>query len=406
MPECTVQLWYNKRRIKNDGKVSLYLQIIIGGEHSEVRIKNLEWPANKIDWNKKAIQPRHKEDQDFNTYQAVIERERAKYWTAVMGFLKQDMPFKLSDVFREVNLYKSGHHFCDFMENAIKARQKTLVKKDMIKDTTAKVHRCTLKYFREFLGNHDIEITAVNGDLLEQFANWSRKSITENSVWVRVQNIKSYISYAFRNKIAVNNDYKRCVITMDEADPTWLDPDEVKGLLALYKSDKITETNRRNLRAFLFAAFTGLRISDLSRWNKDWIFNDHIAFIPQKRKKSAKQARPLIIPILPIARQFINDLKAETFELPKEQVYNRELKAIAVAAGIKKNITSHVARHTFATSLAIDDVPQLAISKLLGHKSIVTTMLYVHIAENYLARHMMKLQNRYGDTLSGDDDKT
>lgn len=396
MPECTVQLWYNKQRVKNDGKVSLYLQIIVGREHSEIKLKNLQWPADKIDWKKKSIQPRYKDDKDFNTYQAVIERERAKYWTVVMNFLKQDVPFKLTDIFREVNLYKSGHQFCDFMEQSIKARQKTMVKIDMIKENTARVHKTTLKYFREFLGGFDIDITAVNGDLLERFADHSRKSITENSVWVRVQNIKSYISYAFRNKIAINHDYKRCVITMDEADPTWLEEPELNRLLELYYGDQIDETTRRNLRAFLFASFTGLRLSDLSRWSKDWIEGDFISFIPQKRRKSAKPAKPLIIPIIPVARQFINDLKAETFQLPTEQVYNRELKAIAVKADINKNITSHVARHTFATWLAIDGVPVLVISKLLGHKSIVTTMIYIHIAEAYMAREMMKMQTRFG----------
>jgi predicted adenine nucleotide alpha hydrolase (AANH) superfamily ATPase len=160
MPECTVQLWYNKQRIKNSGDVSLYLQIIVGCEHSEVKLKNLQWPANKIDWKKKTLLPRSKEDQEYVTYTAIAERERAKYWAVVMNFLKQDTYSTLSDIFREVNLYKSGHKFCDFMEQAIKARQKTLVKKDMIKQSTARVHRTTLKYFREFTGNYDVEITS------------------------------------------------------------------------------------------------------------------------------------------------------------------------------------------------------------------------------------------------------
>lgn len=43
MPECTVQLWYNKQCVKRNGNASLYLQIMICGEHQEVRLKRLQW---------------------------------------------------------------------------------------------------------------------------------------------------------------------------------------------------------------------------------------------------------------------------------------------------------------------------------------------------------------------------
>lgn len=396
MAECTVQLWYNKQRIKNDGNVTLYLQIIVGGEHSEVKFKPLQWPANKIDWDKKALKPRSKEDPDIVTFNAIIERERAKYWHVIMNFLKQNIPFKLADIFREVNLYKGGHLFFGFMEQAIKDRQRTLIKKDMIKDGTARNHRATLKAFKTFLNNQDIEITKIDGDLLERFAEHLRVTINENTTWLRIQNIKSNLSYAFRHKIAINHDYKRFTLPKGEPDPTWLDEAELNKLLDLYWDPTIWDEMKRNLRAFLFASFTGLRISDLSRWNKSWIVNDHISFIPVKRRKSAKEPKPVLIPIIPIARQFIDDLKNESsFDLPEDQVYNRGLKTIAKKALINKVITSHVARHTFATWLAIDNVPVMVISKLLGHKSTVTTMIYIHVAQEHLARELMKMQRRF-----------
>ena len=395
MSECTVQLWYNKQRIKQNGNVSLYLQIIVGGEHSEIKLNSLEWPANKLDWDKKILKPRTKEDQDIVTYNAIIERERSKYWTVIMNFLKQNLSFSLADIFREVNLYKNGHLFCDFMEQAIKDRQKTLIRKDMIKDGTARNHRATLRAFRSFLNHEDIDITRINGDLLENFADHLRVTINDNTTWLRIQNIKSVLSYAFRHKIMINHDYKRFTLAKGEPNPTWLDEVELNKLLDLYTDPTIWDEMKRNLRAFLFAAFTGLRISDLSRWNKSWIQDDNISFIPEKRRKSSKNPKPVIIPILPIARDFINDLTAESFELPKDQVYNRGLKTIAKKAKINKDITSHVARHTFATQLAIDNVPVSVISKLLGHKSTTTTQIYIHIAEDYMAREMMKLQRRF-----------
>jgi site-specific recombinase XerD len=62
-----------------------------------------------------------------------------------------------------------------------------------------------------------------------------------------------------------------------------------------------------------------------------------------------------------------------------EQYYNRELKELARLAGIKKNVSSHVGRRTFATALAAFGVPPLVIKKLMNHSNIETTMLYVQM---------------------------
>ena len=397
MPECTVQLWFNKQRVKKSGNASLYLQLIVDAEHEQVRLKKLEWPADKFDWSKKALLPRFKDDPDYLTYVAVAERERAKYWKVVMNFLQRDVPFTLSDIFREVNLYQDGHQFCAFMENAIRARQKTQVKKDMIKGSTANgPHRTSLKIFRAFLNDQDLEIIQIDSELLRRFAEYLSKTMGEPGVWVKIQNIKSYLSYAARNKVAVNPDYKNFTMTLEEKEPVWLEEDEVGKLMELYKNPDLGEEHRRNLRAFLFACFTGLRISDLKRWNKDWLKGDSIVFEPQKKKKSIQAKRIVRIPIIPAAEQFIADLKEQTFELPVDQVYNRGLKALAPMAGIDKNLTSHVARHTFATWMAMLGSKTIFISSLLGHRSPRTTERYTHVAEKYLGYEMMKLQNKFG----------
>lgn len=390
-----MQLWYNKQRPKKNGKVSLYIQLLVNGQHDQVSL-NLEWPLDKIDWSRKALKPRSAVDEDLITYNAIIERERNKYWSVVMRFLKDERSFDLKDVYREINLYGSGNLVCDFMKNAIKERLRTTNSRERIKFSSSKSHQVTLKWLKEYLNEVDIPLTHIDGDWLQRFADYLRDYMCENTVWVRIKDVKAYLNYAFRNKLAINQDYKRFSITMDESDPTWLEEHELNALLVLYDNPDISDVTRRNLKAFLFACFTGLRISDLKRWNKNWIVDDIISFVPEKRRLSKKTPKPLNIPIIPIARQFINDLSTDTFDLPDDHVYNREIKSMAADAGITKNITSHVARHTFATWLAIDQVPEIVISKLLGHKSLSTTRIYMHIADRHKAIEMMKMQRRFG----------
>lgn len=402
MPVCTVQLWYNKQRPKKNKTASLYVQLIVGGESDEIPIKNLEWPVDRINWESKRLEPRHPDDQDLVVYNAIIERERAKYWNVIMHYLKQDMPFTLSDVFRGVNQFSNGHLFCEFMAASVRARQKTKVLRDRIKYSTGQAHLSSLTQLREYLNGGDVDIKQIDDRFLEKYADHLRDTIGESTVWVRIKDIKSYLSYAKRQKLAINENHTLFKVSLEEPDPNWLEEHELQAMLDMYFNPETSVLNKRNLRAFLFASFTGLRISDLKRFNKKWISDNEFSFIPQKIRASKKDPKPIVIPIIPLARDFINDLSAESFELPEDQVYNRELKVLGDKAGITKKLTSHVARHTFATWLAIDGVPVLIISKLLGHKKQETTMRYIHIAEMYKATEMMKMQRRFGRRLPDD----
>jgi integrase/recombinase XerD len=397
MAECVVQLWYNKNRPKKSGKVSLYIQLLVNGEHDEIPIKNLEWPVDKISWKEKKLVERFAEDPDWLTYISAIERERAKYWAVIRRFIQNDLPFKLADVHREVNRYARGHLFCQFMSDSIRERRKSKIPKVRIKDSTGEVQQVSQRALLEYTKGLDVEISKIDADWLEAYANHLRDMMSENTVWVRIKDVKTYLSYAFKKKLLVNLDYKNFSVTPEETEPTWLEENEIKSLLQLYFRCELLSSDKRNLRAFLFGCFTGLRVSDLTRWNKDWIQGDEIVFVPAKARWSKRPPKPIRIPIIPIARQFIEDLKSETLDIPSDQAYNREIKRFSEMAGFDKNLTTHVSRHTFATWLAMMDIPVLVISKLLGHKSTRQTMVYIHIAEHYKAVQMMKLQQKFGN---------
>ena len=61
------------------------------------------------------------------------------------------------------------------------------------------------------------------------------------------------------------------------------------------------------------------------------------------------------------------------------EVYNRALKKLAMMAGIRKRVTSHVARHTFATWMLHEEVPIERVAKMLGHSDIKQTQRYAKV---------------------------
>lgn len=87
-------------------------------------------------------------------------------------------------------------------------------------------------------------------------------------------------------------------------------------------------------------------------------------------------------------------LKKWNYKLPiiSLQRYNLDLKQIQFRIGIKKNLTSHMARHTFATTITLaNDVPIEIVSRMLGHTSIRTTQIYAKVLNSSIEKHMGEL---------------
>ena len=169
------------------------------------------------------------------------------------------------------------------------------------------------------------------------------------------------------------NREERKPIKADKSNRPYLTIDEVKALMA---------TDCRNpeiKRAFFFACFTGLRISDIR--NLQWAnITKHngssILSITMQKTRDAltmklnKQA----VALLP------KEGRGLIFDLPVwDAVINDNLKAWAKNAGIDKDICFHVSRHTFATMELTLGADLYVVSKLLGHTNVGTTQIYADI---------------------------
>jgi integrase len=131
---------------------------------------------------------------------------------------------------------------------------------------------------------------------------------------------------------------------------------------------------KKVLHQFLLTYYTGMRYQDLKNFS-----NEHIKgnFIVLKMHKTQKEVE---IPLIDESKKLLpTDRKIDgqpIFNVYCNQAFNKYLKELAILAGIKKNISHHCARHTFAT-LALDNGMALeVISKILGHSSLKVTLIY------------------------------
>ena len=141
---------------------------------------------------------------------------------------------------------------------------------------------------------------------------------------------------------------------------------------------------------FIFSAYTGLAFCDVQNFDYQsmTVKEEDLVFIDGNRiKTDTKFFTPILAPAMEV-------LKKYEFKLPKisNQKANDYLHLIQAQLGIKKNLTFHVARHSFATLALAHDVPIENVARMLGHEDIRTTQIYAKVLRTTIERHATALQ--------------
>ena len=150
----------------------------------------------------------------------------------------------------------------------------------------------------------------------------------------------------------------------------------------------LTETERDVMRAFLFSCFTGLRYGDLRSLDASEIFDWKI------RKQMHKTGDAVYIPIPLQARLLLPEKmkSGHVFRVVENSHFNRTLRSAAKKLGYHKHIHCHLARHTFATTCITLGISLPATSKLLGHRTVETTLIYAKFVDPFLDKEMKKFK--------------
>lgn len=175
----------------------------------------------------------------------------------------------------------------------------------------------------------------------------------------------------------------------------------MEEIMALYKKELISRLAEVR-DVYLFCCFTGYAYRDVLTLSPAHIVTgiDGEKWIVKDRVKTNTAER---VPLLPIPLEIIERYKEHLYcvyhkrllPVNSNQRYNGYLKEVATVCGIKKHLTTHTARHTFATTVTLEnDVPMETVSQMLGHKSIRTTQIYAKITQRKISNNMRKLRDR------------
>jgi len=159
--------------------------------------------------------------------------------------------------------------------------------------------------------------------------------------------------------------------------------------------------------AYVFMALTGYAYKDTLMLERDRLakFFDGEDWLIKNREKTWCKEN---VPLLPIAKEILRKYKNHPYcvangrllPINSNQRFNSYLKELADICGIKKNLTTHTARHTFATTVTLaNGVPLETVSAMLGHKSIRTTQIYAKIVAMKVSNDMKVLKAAFDLSL-------
>lgn len=225
-------------------------------------------------------------------------------------------------------------------------------------------------------------------DMIDWFRNTYINKRTGTTIGARTadtycQRFRTALNEAVREGLIDKNPWNRLEtiekIKKPESKREYLTIDEIRSMIATDCPNGLVK------RAYLFSCFTGLRISDVRNLKWGDIYHENgQAFVSVVMKKTTK---PLYIPLSGQALKWMPEKGESTSDdyvfgnLVNYGNVNENLKKWAKAAGIRKHISYHTSRHSFATMMLTLGADLYTVSKLLGHSSVKHTQIYARIID-------------------------
>ena len=268
---------------------------------------------------------------------------------------------------------------------------------------TYKRHETSLKLFQEFLSYeyhiNDIFIYEVDIEMLEKYKHYlmTVRHNNNNTTGKYIRNLGKVLNLAVERQLIPNSPVELLHLKIDEVDKEYLTAEELDRLA---KKQFAIERLEQVRDVFLFCCYSGLAYVDVHSLTESDIVKDGDRYwIRKARHKTNTMCHiPLIAPALEILNKYKMYRAATGFMLPvlSNQKMNAYLKEIADIAGIIKNLTTHAARHTFATTVTLaNNVSIENVSKMLGHKTIRMTQHYARILDSSIDRDMTHVEQKY-----------
>lgn len=402
MLEKSFGLLFYLKQSKNQkkGPLYIYLKITVDGKSVELSSKRKCDPTK---WNSASARAMGtKEDarelnyfldalelQIFQAKRSLIEADREVSAQAIKDILTGNVEKRkrILEVFSVHNAQMKALQGVDFAAS------------------TMQRYNISYNHTRDFIkwkyGTDDKDIKDLDHEFISQYAFWLKtvRNCDHNTTMKYLVNFKKIVLICVKSKWLPGDPFSNFKLTRKPLERTALTDAELQ---------RITEKDFENVRLsnvrdiFLFSCYTGLAYIDVKNLKRgdiqkgvdgeQWIFIN-------RQKTNALSRIPLLKEAMGIIKKYDKHPKCivNGVVLPvlTNQKMNSYLKEIADCCGIKVELTYHIARHTFATTVTLNNgVPIETVSKMLGHSTIKQTQHYAKTLDFKVSEDMNRLKKR------------
>ena len=395
-----VLFFLKKTRLLKNGEASVCMRITVNGTRVENNIRKSIDPAL---WSqaKETARGKSRRACDLNTY---IEEARIKLYQIFCELEQQNRPVAahlLQELFFGQEKPEEVRTLLGTMQEH-NDQCRALVGTDYALITVRRYESCR-RYLAELIrqryGKEDLPLTEVNGELVRAFAFYlkTEKGCQQNTVIRYMKCLKKITNLACANDWMAKDPFLGIRFHEKEVVREFLTMDELQ---TIYHKEFPLERLTLVRDVFIFAAFTGLAFIDVQQLAPEHIVRDNNGnlWIRKPRQKTKNMCN---IPLLDIPQEILRKYadhptcrkKGVLLPVPCNQKMNSYLKEIADICMIRKNLTTHCARHSYATSVCLANGVSLEnVAKMLGHSNIKMTQHYARVLDSSILRDMMQVE--------------
>ena len=391
-----ISFYVRRTRPNKHGEVPVCVRITVNGQRADTTIRKSILP-DQWDAIRGQASPRTTLGKAINLY---IDTVRARIIRIHRDLEMDEQPFTAQQV---LDLYlgrKTSNRrtlLKLFREHNEKCRQ--LVGIDMAEATAGRYDTClkhTLAFIRHTYRRDDIELERVDRRFIEDFGFFLKTSCgcSHNTTMKYLGNFKKIIRLALSRKWMEEDPFAGMRFKMQPVRREMPEKAEIDRIL----HKEITIPRLALTRdIFIFCCFTGLAFSDIKQLAPEHIVTDMQGhrWIRKPRRKTGNMCN---IPLLKIPERILQRYRTDPecrrhnvlLPVSSNQKMNAYLKELADICGIRKQLTTHCARHFFATYTLANGVSIESVAKMLGHSDTKMTRHCAKVLDQTILREMSK----------------
>lgn len=398
--KVNLHFYAKSTKVNAKGQFPIYVRLTVNGIRTEFSTKKFIEPSRWLSEASK-VKGTTEEARSINSY---LDLLKSKVLDVQMELIHKNQELNIDN-------FRQGLFGADEKQRMLvpifqdhNNKIKELVGKEYAPGTLER-YTTSLKHTIEFLewkfNVSDIEISKINHAFITDYEFYLRsvRNCSNNTAVKYIKNFSKIIKICLANDWLEKNPFANYKAKVKEVERVYLTEKEIQNII---KKDLKNERLSLVRDIFLFSCFTGLAYIDVKNLTKShislgidgekWIFTHR-----QKTESASK------IPILPVTQMIIDKYENhpqaigndKLLPILSNQKMNAYLKEIAGLCEIDKELTFHIARHTFATTVTLTNgVPIESVSKMLGHKNLRTTQHYAKVLDRKVSEDMKLLRER------------